>query len=1127
MPVMFSDPKKAKSEKLPTTTCSLGGNDRIRSTLEHFHRTFVSKRNFQSSFVLSGTSNRDRRKCFSSLFRHTIHNSQLETNADQAWFMNSNRDMLLPRRVIEPNHHLMYNGVGVKTDEIRLDEHYPHSGDDDIPNEVSKYTPQMVREFVAPYSMQMLETMSWNLNRHKVLPYGLSASQQAQFTFNGHSTFDTFRSGFRMLKAASNYGDSNTVAPTNIQYESNMLTASPVLCDLDYKFEGTSPVVHALRMMNQRYPKPVLDNLDTQLQTDLYDEAQGTEQDPYPSIVDGVRQTNLGIAPVEANPLMTPHNQIGTYHCQLSSGIAYYTFSNTGDSKLIVDMVVHKMKEGMAAMQGENDNLTSRILKHYGEIWMDKRIRKRDQLYVDTFTDPEKQFAPSDIYLNPKVKFMPASCRLPDRETKIELGHRLINRDEIVYPDHNLKGINGFVAGTQHQAAVDMTNPPFVDIFRKQVYIPAGKRKTIAIRFPAKSYDPSRAVYTEGVQDTHSVILNEHGYHILFGVTGEKTRTIIDPTVQQQAAGIGPRVVGQHNAPTSFKVLGRYYETVLPAVCIDPDNNFEQSVSCEMDVLPSFADQSENDGTAGQQRFVDNIEKRIFSATYADATQREVIGRYVRRLIDGQTTRAAQQEAEENEESEYNQMELASGYDDSTTDISNLPDVVDIPEARLLSERSVATEIYRQITTETIQTAYPAPEHCESYEHQGQQFLNAMNKAVTRFITRLPRTISWVRKYISGTEKTVEMLSDVLTHLCAFTTSHPKLCATAQALSGVPPGTIEGFCAAFNAAKTATINKFKNSAELVQLLGNTYSSSQWGAGSAITQSDIDTAVTSLVNNFNPFKLFTGLKQVKHRRLADDGTAITYVDTDDATAGIQPLTSTGGSGGGTINVNMPTEMDVNITEIAGSTVTGSTLPISGAVTTSGTATVTQAGPVTIQDGGNSITVDGGVDVNNTVSVTETNPQAAASTVTIGGVAPGVTVPVSGTVDVPVTYKANLLMSNPNGGTGSGDILSTTEITHIAGAMDAYFTYIMPPLAGTHNDRLVSANAMLDSDGLPGKIRFGVNPGNTVSQWFSQYIVNFPNVTLSKMQVPNTSTLIGQYATGKGELIRGVHFQWVQV
>ena len=104
---------------------------------------------------------------------------------------------------------------------------------------------------------------------------------------------------------------------------------------------------------------------------------------------------------------------------------------------------------------------------------------------------------------------------------------------------------------------------------------------------------------------------------------------------------------------------------------------------------------------------------------------------------------------------------------------------------------------------------------------------------------------------------------------------------------------------------------------------------------------------------------------------------------------------------------------------------------------------------------------------------------------------------------------------------------SEITDMCSAMDDYFTYIMPPLQGQHNDRLASSNAMLDDDGLPGKIRYLVSSSHSTNQFFSQYVVNFQNVTLSKLQVPGTSTMINQYQTGKGELIRGVHFQWVQV
>lgn len=908
---MFSDPKRAKAVKLPTTTCSLGSNDRIRSTLEHFHRTFVSKRNFQSSFVFSGESSRDKRKVFSGVFRHTWHNNAGQSHPggyDEEgnelvapgtdWYKDpsTNMDILLPRRFLDPNHFLSFNGVGVRTDEVRLNESYPSSALINYPDPVPPLPDSNVREFWAPYNMQMMETMSWNLNRYKVLPYGLEASQAQQWAFNGVSQFDTLRSGFRFIKGEyptdTHYNASSNVDPVSYSVQSSHLTSLPVLTDLHYHQTGVSNVVKLLANINRRSPHPIRDNWSNTL-------------DPTYSA------SSADVATAQASNVETythedtPVNSVGKYHSQISSGIVYYTFSNTGDSKITVDLVVHKIKEDEALTYEDGTTITQRIVQHYGENWMDRRIRDKDQNFVDTSDIPDKKFSPMDVYLNPKVKFMPTSCRISK------------------YPD-----VVGTAVGTDHSVAYSVPNeqsgtsygmvstkrivdhgksPAFIDIFRKQVVIPAGKRKTIAIRMPAKSYDPTKSLYSESPNglEAGSIILNDHGYHLLFGVSGEKMRTIIDPTIQQQAAGAGPRVVGQHHSPSSFKVLGRYYETILPSVCINPDNNFEQNVSIETDVMPRFDDDAQDvdENFTGLRGFGEDIEKRIFSATYADKTQREVIGRYVRTLIDGQSTKRSMQQAEEFENNTTSDMETSGGYSDEASDPSDLPDNDDQDDASgntvqyYNSVRETATIFYRQVTQATLDMPNPPSNDDERAlcEHQGRNLMNSMNKAVTRFVSRLPKTFKLVKKWVGGAPKTLSNMKELMDWLCGLVQSHPSICKMAQAASGVPPGTIEGFCHAFNAAKLAA------KGQLVAVAKEKYwpdPTTQPANGPTLAQ--IEAQQQLLLDNFDPFK-YAGI-MVPYKRQATDGTAISYIDEDQTTAGIQDIDD---------NVNVTNNLSVDL------------------------------------------------------------------------------------------------------------------------------------------------------------------------------------------------------------------------
>lgn len=589
--VIYAEPKKKQKAKQPTTVCSLGSGDRLRSSIEQFNRSFVGKQVLKSSFSLSGVSKRDQRCVFSNIIRHTYHSSSAQLdhwNRDEASYAtgygNQPLDIAAPRRLIDAGHTLEFNGVQISTDEIRLGEQYDgEEGGYDTP-----------REFWMPYNLQCMEDISWNLNRRKCLPYGVSVSQQNNYTYNPQllgniETFPVYgtglqpASGFALVKQST-----NTQGVVTEKYLSDKLVSEPLLTDVDITkglSDGESQCRKLLRLLNLRpYKTQTLEAANT-----------------------------------------TPWNAVGKYHTQLSNGVVYYTFSNTGDVDQIVDMVVHKFKDKTGVAEKAGTTITQRILDHYGENWMDARVRQHNQdLYA--YVDKQQGYRPDDVYYNPKVKFLPSSLRLGRAEHQtqtLQVGlDRTINYSGDQGHDEE-QGRKGVEFNSHFQEFAN--SPPFVDVYRQQVIVQAGKRKTIALRLPAKSYDPTKHASMQGPRDTTSILLNEHGFHVTFGVCGKKARTIIEPSEEPNdiVAQQGAKVIGVHHAPSSFKLIGRYYETVIPAVCVDPEIFNEVDMKLDLDVA-AYQD-----------------DPRMQSATFNDGTNRDVIGRYTRLLVDGQATRAA------------------------------------------------------------------------------------------------------------------------------------------------------------------------------------------------------------------------------------------------------------------------------------------------------------------------------------------------------------------------------------------------------------------------------------------------------------------------------------------------------
>jgi len=198
------------------------------------------------------------------------------------------------------------------------------------------------------------------------------------------------------------------------------------------------------------------------------------------------RQLNARINAVDSK------EDYGRYKAQLGVSTATFTFVNTGDSAMIVDMVVHRAKENEQMYKLDpilwntlrstiGDPLSSPtdlhpyIVDTYGKNYLDYHQRNEDRL-MTTY-----QRKATDVDKDPKVKFLPTSYRTPVRAQQKAIrntnpgfnNNNVIRENQVSQPD----------------------TPGFVDIKREHVIVPPNCRKTISITMPAKQYDPATLNY--------------------------------------------------------------------------------------------------------------------------------------------------------------------------------------------------------------------------------------------------------------------------------------------------------------------------------------------------------------------------------------------------------------------------------------------------------------------------------------------------------------------------------------------------------------------------------------------------------------------------------------------------------
>lgn len=555
---------KRQGLSLGATTCSLGPDDALKSPYADMAKP--TNRTLETAFLLSGSSELDKRKILSFNVRHC------EFGGDYVspWYL-SKANTLWPARFVDPKHTLSKNGINVFTDEYEI-------GDADI------------TEYQTPYSMQYFEDLSWNLNPSKTVPLGYTAfSPDQKWTINQLIDHPASTSG---------QYTANTITVTNDRWQknsvdmSNYLTSRPLLANV---IHNPGSHISSSRVVNSRLISGLVQNIQDPVPLPNTD--NNDEIDAINSTKGALTGENVDAQDFRPGGLQYFDRDYGHYKTQISKGVMHYQFHNTGDATLVIDYVVHKPKANHAMGKGSKSTVAAAIAEVYQTNWAKKRNLEKSGNLVDT-TDELITPLEDQILFDPKFKFLPTSCRL----------------DKLNTANGGQDAGDGTLVGKRV-----IKDPVFTDIKRGQFYVPAGKKKTFTMRLPAKAYDNTKALYNLNttVNDLNKILLNEHGYNVMFSICGAKNTTVaVSASVDH-----GPAVVGAHAAATSFRLYGKYTETVVASSLHDREDNMDQRMKIDVDVVN------------------EDMKKFLRSAKYVDITARERDGRFSLLATEGQLTK--------------------------------------------------------------------------------------------------------------------------------------------------------------------------------------------------------------------------------------------------------------------------------------------------------------------------------------------------------------------------------------------------------------------------------------------------------------------------------------------------------
>lgn len=518
------------AKKLSTTSCSLAKSDALLSPAAGFFNRFSAKRVRNTSWHHSAESGQNERYSFTYVFRHNVRRPEVD-------------QLIVPTVNTLADVHTAEKNINSLQKLGQLGEWVQDSGGYSDADNLYKWSQGVPdKTFYSPFCLQELEMLSWNINNFKVMPAVLGYSEQALPGGGGYGSIDGVPAAVQAALNVDQFGTSlqaNTgavrtvnigdVDPNNILMEDHIATSA----------EAQGAALTTSFKMFTNYP---------------YKAIQTTASGGCPNLDTDMgsvfRQLNARINAIDSK------EDYGRYKAQLGVSIATFTFVNTGDSAMIVDMVVHRAKENTQvyrlaptlynSLRNFNStgteylkDLHSNIVETYGKNYLDYHQRNEDRL-MTTY-----QRAATDVDKDPKVKFLPTSYRTPVRAQQKTTKFFETNATQYL--------------GDMQKDQPD--TPGFVDIKREHVIVPPNCRKTISITMPAKQYDPATLNY--------NCVLNELGYAVTFGVTGKTTRQVLPAKMDEDKGVLGARFMGRQAAATSFHIYGHEHQVVYPCALVE------------------------------------------------------------------------------------------------------------------------------------------------------------------------------------------------------------------------------------------------------------------------------------------------------------------------------------------------------------------------------------------------------------------------------------------------------------------------------------------------------------------------------------------------------------------------------
>lgn len=601
----------ADTRKLATVDCSLGRSELLHSPIESFFNRFKAKRSLGTSWHHAGSSDLNKRESFTYVFRHCV------VSPDEAV-------------VLSPKSGVVNKALADGTN-VQLT-----SAEKDITNSKGK-------TWFSPYCLKELETLSWNMNNFKLRP---------NIAFMYNKADEAILPG-RVIKDDNRGNEDDALgAATSIfsqtgthKDEDGFSTWSnhPYSARKEY---GYTRLTQASTTTDPAYYK--YSNLD-----------YGQLQD---SVVKRIaEETSKGNSFRNADE--------GVNMVQFGRGHLHFTFVNTGDTTMIIDVVVHKGKEkracfplsegvlfpsshpytthaGVSSPADEywvlpNDDPTTKFVTpggngvgvhealtlpyriNYGNYHQDNQDRKVSD-YVRNA---------DDVVVNPEVKFLPTSYRQGTLPKILSAGEEsLVQLDGTVqegftggistYRYQTLAGAAGSDEASNVKGSYQIMtaeNVNFVDIQRRKMIVPPNSRKTIHLMMPQVAYDPSQSLY--------SGCMNDQSFAVTFGVTGKTTKVVV-PSNHHEGTAKGAQFVGRTAARTSFHIFGHESQTVYPLFLKEKLDLVSQ--------INRMADPQIKDGNNAHLK----------EAAYVGAEGRTVDGRYALLHTDGGSTKKHKTDAD-------------------------------------------------------------------------------------------------------------------------------------------------------------------------------------------------------------------------------------------------------------------------------------------------------------------------------------------------------------------------------------------------------------------------------------------------------------------------------------------------